>query len=406
MSKLRPIETIYFCSLAACSCVFVGEHSAVFDTIGLHQTFPTIMRSLLRMVNCGSPRRTFVTTASQHAFDTTTKIKLTSKGTYSSYFEGHITDKFSVGDAPNGGYLCSMAVSAARECIPQFRDPLSITGHYMNKALEHVPCELEVRVLNLAKTSATVEIGISQQNKLMCKFLATFGTLSKFRGLTKIDDLCPELPPVDMCMDASDVMRKSLGKLLKIADMIDARIPKDGAFAQSTLRGKTCDKAELIAWIRFSNERPPCLRSLTFFCDALPPPVLNVSGPSDWVPTVVRSLSYPHPLMPSHTHTHTHTLSYPQHLMPSHNHALSCLLTPTPSHTHILSYPQTLMLTLTPTLSHPHSLTTTPSHTHPFLIPSNTPSHTPSNTPSHTPSNTLCPSRPGIYCSLLVTSKG
>ena len=253
------------------------------------------MRSLLLLRRYGSSRRTFTTATSSHAFDTTTNIQLTSKGTISSYFAGHITDKFSIGDAPNGGYLCAMAVSAARECIP-FRDPLSVSGHYMNKALEQQPCELEVRVLNLAKTSATVEIGISQQNKLMCKFLATFGTLSKFRGLTKIDDMPPDLPPVEMCMDASDVMRKSLGNLLKIADMIDVRIPKDGAFAKSTLRGKTCDQAELIAWIRFSNNRSPCLRSLTFFCDALPPPVLNVSGPSDWVPTVVCSLSYPHTL--------------------------------------------------------------------------------------------------------------
>ena len=258
------------------------------------------MRSLLRTVKYGNPRRLFATTTSHHAFDTTTNVQLTSKGTVSSYFAGLVTDKFSVGDAPNGGYLCSMAVAAARECIP-FRDPLSMTGHYMNKALEHVPCELEVRVLNQAKTSATVEIGISQQNKLMCKFLATFGTLAKFRGLTKVDDCCPDLPPVDKCMDASDIMRKNMGKLLKIADMIDLRIPKDGAFAQSTLQGKTCDKAELIGWIRFTNgERPPCLRSLTFFCDAFPPPVLNVSGPSDWVPTVVRALSQPFSI-PSNT---------------------------------------------------------------------------------------------------------
>ena len=49
------------------------------------------------------------------------------------------------GDAPNGGYLMSIAVSAARESIP-FRDPLSISAHYLSKAQENVEAQILVEV--------------------------------------------------------------------------------------------------------------------------------------------------------------------------------------------------------------------------------------------------------------------
>jgi acyl-CoA thioesterase len=127
-------------------------------------------------------------------------------------------------------------------------------------------------------------MSISQQDRLACKFMGTFGTLDKFKGMTKIIEECPKLPPVEECLNASEIMKK-LGTL-NIAHEFDMLVEKDGAFATTTLRGKAGDKAELTAWIRFTGGREPCLRSLTFFGDALPPPVLNVSGPSDWVPTI------------------------------------------------------------------------------------------------------------------------
>ena len=66
-------------------------------------------------------------------------------------------------------------------------------------------------------------------------------------------------------------------------------------------------------------------------------------------------------LTPSHSHPHTHTLT----LTPSHSHPHTHTLTLTPSHSH--PHPPTHTLTLTPSHSHPHThtLTLTPSHSHP-----------------------------------------
>lgn len=69
-------------------------------------------------------------------------------------------------------YQCSYNHhSAARECVPQFRDPFSITGHYVNKSLEHVDADVIVKVLNQAKSSTTVEISLIQEDKLRAKYL-------------------------------------------------------------------------------------------------------------------------------------------------------------------------------------------------------------------------------------------
>ena len=62
-------------------------------------------------------------------------------------------------------------------------------------------------------------------------------------------------------------------------------VPKESEFAKSTLVGKVGTKSIIEAWVGFSDTRYASLRSLALFCDAFPPPVLNVA-PSDWVPTM------------------------------------------------------------------------------------------------------------------------
>ena len=220
-----------------------------------------------------------------HFFDRFSATNLVHRGAVSSYYKAHIHDNFNIGDAPNGGYCMALAVNAAQHCLDH-KDPLSVSCHYMNKTLEKCDADLEVRVLNEGRSSSTVEVTISQQDKIASKFLATFGTLDRFSGFTAINDTAPSLPPVDDCINASILMRKVNGGHLKIANTFDMCVAKDSEFAKTVLAGKqNGPKAELIAWIRFTEERTFCLRSLTFFLDALPPPVLNMV-PSDWVPTL------------------------------------------------------------------------------------------------------------------------
>jgi hypothetical protein len=84
-------------------------------------------------------------------------------------------------------------------------------------------------------------MSLSQVGVLRCKFLGTFGTLDRIEGLTKWNDSCPELPPLDECVDASKLFRKSLGDTLRIANTFDLRLPKDDEFMITTMVGKTGD---------------------------------------------------------------------------------------------------------------------------------------------------------------------
>lgn len=122
---------------------------------------------------------------------------------------------------------------------------------------------------------------------LKCQFLGTFGDLSKFRGgIDFLEKKAPDLPPPEDCLSASTILRKSHGGTFTIHRNIELRVPKDSPFAQGALQGKSGQTRPILeGWLAFNDGRAPCLHSLAFFCDANPPPILNLF-PAGWVPTV------------------------------------------------------------------------------------------------------------------------
>lgn len=216
----------------------------------------------------------------EHIFDRETAVTRVGD----NKFRGMVTDSWSIGDAPNGGYLMAFAISAARECVP-FRDPLSMTAYYLSKASEEVEMDINVEVLGSSKSTATVQVSLSQQGTLRSRYIGTFGTLSDFKGLSHQTRAAPTLPPCDKCIDANFILRNAMGNDLKIANHIDFRVADNSHFAKSVLCGRQSDTAELECWVAYRDGRRPCLRSLAFLCDALPPPVLILT-PSRWIPTL------------------------------------------------------------------------------------------------------------------------
>jgi hypothetical protein len=206
-------------------------------------------------------------------------------------FRSKITDNYSIGDAPNGGYLMCIAINAAREYIgPIHRDPFTITAHFLNKSLENIEADIYVQILNKAKSTTTVEISIVQEDIIRSKFIGTFGDFKKMKGLTNkfLHEEAPLISPIhsNNIIDGSKFVRKTIGDKLKISNTFDMLIDSQDPFSRSVLKGKTLEKeASINAWIKFSDGRMPCLRSLAFFSDALPPPILCLA-PSNWVPTI------------------------------------------------------------------------------------------------------------------------
>lgn len=177
-----------------------------------------------------------------------------------------------------------LAIKAARE-HSQHPDPLSISAYYVNKAAENAPAEMTVRVVAKSRSTTTLHVSLSQQGTVRSEYLSTFGDIRSMKGFSLVNKTAPAFPPLEQCWNSGKALRKVFGDKLRIANEIDSFVPKDSPFAKALTSGTQGDRAELDAYVRFVDARPPCLTSLAFFLDALPPPSVGVV-PTSWVPTL------------------------------------------------------------------------------------------------------------------------
>jgi len=180
----------------------------------------------------------------------------------------------------------ALAVNAGKQ-VSQFSDPLSVTAHFVSKALENTTVELHVNLLSEGKTTSTMDISLLQKDQLKCKFLATFGNLHSKppNAFRHVRDSGPIMPAPEDCVDVSTIVRKHMGDKLRIAYLFDSRVPTTNEFTSSILKGKVGTTASYECWVRFADYRPICLPSVALILDAFPPPVCIVA-PSNWVPTL------------------------------------------------------------------------------------------------------------------------
>lgn len=214
-------------------------------------------------------------------------------------FAARITDRWNIGAAPNGGYLAYLALGASMRTVPH-PDPFSVTTHYLGVAAPG-PAEIRVERVRVGKGHATVEARLVQGEREVLRQLAVLGDLSAIEGPTHVTAVPPALPPEDACERG----RHGPTAHLAIADRLVASMAPgavswmpgpDGAPREAS------DQAELSGWVRLADGREPDARSLVFFADAMPPPVLNLRAVrTPWVPTLeqtvhVRARPAPGPL--------------------------------------------------------------------------------------------------------------
>jgi len=95
-------------------------------------------------------------------------------------FRSAVTDRFSIGSAPNGGYLAFIALRAALATTPH-PDPFSVTTHYLATAR---PGEvtLNVESVRTGRGHSTREVRMHQGGKEILRQLAVLGDLSTTRA--------------------------------------------------------------------------------------------------------------------------------------------------------------------------------------------------------------------------------
>lgn len=187
-------------------------------------------------------------------------------------FRANLTNRWSVGDIPNGGYLMSVAARTLAEALSH-PDPLTITGHYADKSVAG-PADLEVDIIRQGNSISTAAVKLLQEGKEKVRFTATFGDLEKNKGTTWVGEK-PPLIERDKCLTSP--------RFLAIHDRVELMFSPNTA---DWLRGKSIERPEheLIAFFRDGTE--PDIMALPLFADCVPPTVFSKFGAVGWVPTL------------------------------------------------------------------------------------------------------------------------
>lgn len=199
-------------------------------------------------------------------------------------FRTTISDAWSIGTAPNGGYLAVIATKSIGAMVPQ-PDPFSVTTHFLATA-QPGPAEVMVEVVRTGKGHSTGMARLIQEGREVLRTIAVFGDLTKLEGPTHVTVTPPLLPPPEACERG----RAGPTSVLSIAERLDmAMRPGDVSWMPApdgTPRARS-GSAELAGWVAFEDGRPADALSLVFLADAMPPPVLNLeSVRTPWVPTL------------------------------------------------------------------------------------------------------------------------
>lgn len=199
-------------------------------------------------------------------------------------FRTNITDRWSIGTAPNGGYLAVITTKSIGQVLGR-PHPFSVTTHFLSTA-KPGPAEVEVEVIRAGRGHATGQARLLQEGKEILRTIAVFGDLAAVGGPTHVTVAPPDLPPPDACERG----RAGPTTALSIADRVDVAMRPGAVSWMPGPDGKPrphSERAVLDGWVRLRDGAEPDPTSLVFFADAFPPPVLNLSSVrTPWVPTL------------------------------------------------------------------------------------------------------------------------
>ncbi len=211
----------------------------------------------------------------QWAFDLDTEVRPSESGRA----EVVISPRWSIGNAPNGGYLASMMTRAMCASLTQ-KDPFSLSLHFVRPARPGAAV-VETEIVREGKGLSTAMGKLVQDGRELVRALGTFGDLTALAGHVAHPTMAPpELPPPDACTPG----RPGPTSDISLADRVDMRL-RPGSV--SWLVRTKSQQATLSGWVRFGDRRPFDVLSLLFFADAFPPPVLNLEqARASWVPSI------------------------------------------------------------------------------------------------------------------------
>lgn len=204
--------------------------------------------------------------------DEDTHLKRNADGAY----EGALSDRWSIGHVPNGGYLLAVAMAGLRQALPK-PDPLTVTAHYLRPGVPG-PVRVEVETIKNGRSFAAGMARLVQADGEALRVLATYGELA-VDDVRHADGAPPALPPRNPTVAPRG---GGSGEAMSIRDRFEIQMdPATTGF----LRGERAARAELRGWLRFADGRMPDVHAMGLIADAFPPAVFQVAE-YGWVPTL------------------------------------------------------------------------------------------------------------------------
>jgi acyl-CoA thioesterase len=193
------------------------------------------------------------------------------------HWKAHLTDRWNIGDNPNGGYLVAAALQPVRQ-LCSHPDPISVTAHFLRPGMGDADADLTASLLRTGRSVTTARASLSQGGRARLEVLAAFGDLDRGSGHGHVvTEAMPDIPLPEDCVDRS---RLEQGVEMHIQSRVNTRVHPDYATATAL------KKAETIGWVRFADGREPDTLSAVLFADAFPPPIFGLLGRIGWVPTI------------------------------------------------------------------------------------------------------------------------
>ncbi len=216
------------------------------------------------------------------SFDAATAVRATKEP---GVFETDLSELWTVGDKPNGGYLLALLGRAA--CATGRGDDKA-TWETVCAAITYLrppdlgPATVVTTPLRRGRSATQVRAVLHQGGVDLVEAMFVLGELSE-RSATRYDATPPLRAP-----DPEDCVRLPAqipgGVRVGVMEVTELRLdPATVPFADSP---PTKDaRAELRGWSRFVDGRPPDPLSLLYFNDAIPPATAMI-GSTGWVPTL------------------------------------------------------------------------------------------------------------------------
>jgi hypothetical protein len=189
------------------------------------------------------------------------------------HYQATITDRWSIGGRPNGGYLQSLVATAIGFEVPQ-PDLLTSTAQFLSPASPG-PATIEVEVFKRGRSFSNSRALLIQDSQVKLTMLACHGELGT-EGRTQVFAQPPEL------VELTTTVERPVP--FPITDRFEYLMPPDQAAA---LRGGQpgSPQPELGGRFRFRDSLVPTTVAFPLLVDAWPPTMFAL-GLVGWTPTL------------------------------------------------------------------------------------------------------------------------